>query len=679
MLRKGMFLGDRYEIIEQIGTGGMSDVYKAKCHKLNRFVAIKVLKQEFSEDSNFVSKFIIEAQSAAGLVHPNIVNVYDVGDEEGIHYIVMELVEGITLKRYIEKKGHLSVKEAVSIAIQVAQGMEAAHNHRIIHRDIKPQNIIISKEGKVKVTDFGIARASSSHTINSSAMGSVHYISPEQARGGYSDEKSDVYSFGITLYEMLTGIVPFDGDNTVAVAVRHIQDEITPPSKVMDEIPISVDKIVLKCTQKKPDNRYQNATELITDLKKSLVMPDVDFVKIIPAYAINTDPVKIAPAVGPKNDMPVREDDVIEKEEKKTIKSSIYDELEDDDDFDLLEEDDDNDDGDDDDDVTPVYVPRKKNREDIEDDNNDRIDTIMKWLGIGIAALCVIVIIFVAVKLGGIMGGSGNKQEQTSSVPAETQSSSKETQSIDTSDYVEVPDLKGMTEEEAKKKLNGMNLGCKVTKQPSETVDKGLVISQSEKAETKVPKNTIVTIAISEGNTTIVLEDLVNKTEAEAEEWLKSLGLIVSKDYKYDSKVEYGYVISQLPLANSTLKAGSTVRLVISRGKEEIKVPDVKGMTESDARLALENAGFNGANVKIVWGDAAPSKELSKTVYLQSPKADDKADPDIVISITLYSEYVEPTTEAPTQESTQAPTESQAPAETQAQESTQASQAAETN
>lgn len=670
MLRKGMFLGDRYEIIEQIGTGGMSDVYKAKCHKLNRFVAIKVLKQEFSEDSNFVSKFIIEAQSAAGLVHPNIVNVYDVGDEEGIHYIVMELVEGITLKRYIEKKGHLSVKEAVSIAIQVAQGMEAAHNHRIIHRDIKPQNIIISKEGKVKVTDFGIARASSSHTINSSAMGSVHYISPEQARGGYSDEKSDVYSFGITLYEMLTGIVPFDGDNTVAVAVRHIQDEITPPSKVMDEIPISVDKIVIKCTQKKPDNRYQSATELITDLKKSLVMPDVDFVKIIPAYAINTDPVKIAPAVGLKNDMPVHDDEVIDKEEKKSIKSSIYDELDDDDDFDLLEEDDDNDN---DDDVTPVYVPRKKNREDIEEDNNDRIDTIMKWLGIGIAALCVIVIIFVAIKLGGIMGGSGNKQEQSSNVPEQTQSSSKETQSIDTSDYIEVPDLKGMTEEEAKKKLNGMSLGCKVTKQPSETVDKGLVISQSEKAETKVPKNTIVTIAISEGNTTIVLEDLVNKTEAEAEEWLKSFGLIVSKDYKYDSKVEYGYVISQLPLAKSTLKAGSTVRLVISRGKEEIKVPDVIGKTESDARLALENAGFNGANVKIVWGDAAPSKELSKTVYLQSPKADDKADPDIVISITLYSEYVEPTTEAPTQESTQAP------AETQAQESTQAPQAAETN
>ena len=256
MLRKGMFLADRYEILEQIGNGGMSDVYKAKCHKLNRYVAIKVLKPEFSQDISFVSKFRVEAQSAAGLSHPNVVNVYDVGEENGIHYIVMELVEGITLKKYIEKRGKLPYKEAVSIAIQVANGMEAAHKHHIVHRDIKPQNIIISKEGKVKVTDFGIAKAATSSTINSSAaMGSVHYMSPEQARGGYSDERSDIYSFGITLYEMLTGKVPFDGDTTVAVAVQHIQDAIPAPSEIAEDVPLSVDKIVLKCTQKKTERR----------------------------------------------------------------------------------------------------------------------------------------------------------------------------------------------------------------------------------------------------------------------------------------------------------------------------------------------------------------------------------------------------------------------------------------
>ena len=291
MLRKGLFLADRYEILEQVGTGGMADVYKAKCHKLNRYVAIKVLKKEFREDKTFVSKFRAEAQSAAGLTHPNIVNVYDVGDEEGVYYIVMELVEGITLKKYIEKRGKIPYKEAVSIAIQVAKGIEAAHNHHIVHRDIKPQNIVISRDGKVKVTDFGIAKAATSSTINSSAMGSVHYISPEQARGGYSDERSDIYSFGITLYEMLTGKVPFDGDTTVSVAVQHIQEEIPAPSAVVEDIPISVDKIVLKATQKKTDMRYQSASELIEDLKKSLVMPDIDFVQIASVYGVNQNMV----------------------------------------------------------------------------------------------------------------------------------------------------------------------------------------------------------------------------------------------------------------------------------------------------------------------------------------------------------------------------------------------------
>ncbi|WP_029321046.1 Stk1 family PASTA domain-containing Ser/Thr kinase [Butyrivibrio sp. AE3004] len=281
MIKIGMMIGDRYEILEKIGTGGMSDVYRAKDHKLNRPVAVKVLKQEFSENDNFVSKFRVEAQAAAGLMHPNIVNVYDVGDENGIHYIVMELVDGITLKRYIEKKSRLSVKEAVSIAIQVAMGLEAAHNNHIIHRDIKPQNIIISKEGKVKVTDFGIAKAATSNTITSNVMGSVHYTSPEQARGGYSDAKSDVYSLGITLFEMLTGRLPFNGDTTVAIAIKHIQEELPSPAEFSDEIPISVEKIVMKCCQKSPDRRYQSAAELITDLKRSLITPDEDFVNLV--------------------------------------------------------------------------------------------------------------------------------------------------------------------------------------------------------------------------------------------------------------------------------------------------------------------------------------------------------------------------------------------------------------
>ena len=279
-----MLIGDRYEILEKVGTGGMSDVYKAKCHKLNRFVAVKVLKQEFGENETFVSKFKVEAQAAAGLMHPNIVNVYDVGNENGINYIVMELVEGITLKKYIEKKARLSVKEAISIAIQVSMGIEAAHNNHIIHRDIKPQNIIISKDGKVKVTDFGIAKAATSNTITSNVMGSVHYTSPEQARGGFSDEKSDIYSLGITLFEMLTGRVPFNGDTTVAIAIKHIQEPMPTPRDYVAEIPISVEQIVYKCTQKSPDRRYQSMDELIIDLKRSLMNHSQNNFLILPAY-----------------------------------------------------------------------------------------------------------------------------------------------------------------------------------------------------------------------------------------------------------------------------------------------------------------------------------------------------------------------------------------------------------
>ena len=282
MLKNGTYIADRYEVVGQIGTGGMSDVYKAKDHTLGRYVAIKVLKEEFSEDTNFVTKFRSEAQAAAGLEHPNIVNIYDVGSENGIHYIVMEYVEGITLKTYIEKKGQLNYKETLSIAIQVSRGIQAAHAKHIIHRDIKPQNIIISTDGKVKVTDFGIARAVSEHTIHSDVMGSVHYASPEQARNGYVSNRSDIYSLGIVMYEMVTGRVPFDGDSTVAVAIQHLQDEMVPPSTYAPNLPISLEKIIQKCTQKSPDRRYDSMESLLIDLRKALLNPNEDFVTLVP-------------------------------------------------------------------------------------------------------------------------------------------------------------------------------------------------------------------------------------------------------------------------------------------------------------------------------------------------------------------------------------------------------------
>ena len=285
MLKVGMFIQNRYEIISKIGSGGMADVYKAKDHKLDRLVAVKVLKAEFREDTTFVAKFRKEAQAAAGLAHPNVVNVFDVGEDRGLYYIVMELIEGITLKDYITKKGKLSVKEATSIAIQVSLGLEAAHNRGIIHRDVKPQNIIISTDGKVKLSDFGIAKATNSNTITANVMGSVHYSSPEQVRGGFSDAKSDIYSLGITMYEMVTGRVPFDGDTTVSIAIKHLQEEMVPPSRYTPDLPYSLEQIILKCTQKNPERRYENMGQLIEDLKHSLMDPQGNFVSLTPLTA----------------------------------------------------------------------------------------------------------------------------------------------------------------------------------------------------------------------------------------------------------------------------------------------------------------------------------------------------------------------------------------------------------
>ena len=566
MLRKGMFLADRYEIIEQIGTGGMSDVYKAKCHKLNRFVAIKVMKSEFSEDKTFVSKFRAEAQSVAGFTHPNIVNVYDVGDENGIYYIVMELVEGITLKKYIEKRGRIPFKEAVSIAIQVANGLDAAHKHNIVHRDIKPQNIIISKEGKVKVTDFGIAKVASSSTINSSStMGSVHYISPEQARGGYSDARSDLYSLGITIFEMLTGTVPFDGDSTVAVAVQHIQDEIPAPSTVTDDIPLSIDRIVLKLTQKKPDRRYQTATELITDLKKSLVMPDTDFVVMAPLYGTSGSASQVIPA----NNNPVKDED---------------DNLSDDDFLDDSEDEED-------DEQSKNELEDDSDDSDIDDENNDKLDLIMKIIGIGIAVIILIVTIFIIVKLVGSTKSNKNNNESTQT----TESSIEQTStSADDKNKVTVPKVEGMTKDEAIKALNEVGLGYRAVVQNSDRVSEGTVISQGTAAGKKVAKNTQIIITVSGGKEVknITVPSVTGKTESEARTALEADGFVVDVDYQYSSTVENGKVIKASP--SGSVAQGSTITITVSRGKEikNVTMANLIGKTESEAKQWIDSNGL---------------------------------------------------------------------------------------
>ena len=609
MLREGMFLADRYEIIEQIGTGGMADVYKAKCHKLNRYVAIKVMKSEFSQDKTFVSKFWAEAQSAAGLVNPNVVNVYDVGVENGIYYIVMELVEGITLKKYIEKRGRLPYKEAVSIAIQVANGMDAAHKHNIVHRDIKPQNIIISKEGKVKVTDFGIAKVASSATINTSAsMGSVHYISPEQARGGYSDERSDIYSLGITLFEMLTGTVPFDGDSAVSVAVQHIQDSIPLPSQLVEGVPVSVDKIVLKCTQKKTDRRYQSAAELIVDLKKSLVMPDEDFVRMGSAY-----------------------DSVLKKDEEEYNP----------DDDELLTEnaghdlDDDNEDTDDE-----LLENDSDKDEDIDDERNDKLELVMKCIGIGIAVIILMITIFVVIKLVG--NGKNTANNNKTSVEATTVNSANN----NSSDMVEVPAVVGMTKEDAIKALNKLGLGYKAVTQSSDTVAEDCVISQGNVGGSKVEKNSQIVLTISTGkeNKEVTVPNVKGKSEQEAKEAIEAANLVASVDYQYSDSVEAGNVIKYSP--SGSVAEGSTVTIHVSRGKKvtNVSVPNVLGMSESLASQTLDYA-----NLKVTVKYETSSKAEYGTVTSQTPYSAGDSVPSgttITIYVSHYQQTAQQTTTA---------------------------------
>lgn len=615
MLREGMFLADRYEIIEQIGTGGMADVYKAKCHKLNRYVAIKVMKSEFSQDKTFVSKFWAEAQSAAGLVNPNVVNVYDVGVENGIYYIVMELVEGITLKKYIEKRGKLPYKEAVSIAIQVANGMDAAHQHNIVHRDIKPQNIIISKEGKVKVTDFGIAKVASSATINTSAsMGSVHYISPEQARGGYSDERSDIYSLGITIFEMLTGTVPFDGDSAVAVAVQHIQDSIPAPSQLVEGIPVSVDKIVLKCTQKKTDRRYQSASELIADLKKSLVMPDEDFVNLGSVY--DGAMAKPYDTDSETKDEPDDDDDELLTEGAKLDADNESDD-------ELLDSDSDND--------------------DIDDERNDKLELVMKCIGIGIAVIILMITIFVVIKLVG--NGKSTAKNNRASVEETTASLSNNKKS---SDMVEVPNVVGMTKEDAIKALNKLGLGYKAVTQSSDTVAEDCVISQGNVGGSKVEKNSQIVLTISSGkeNKEVSVPNVKGRSEQEARELIEAANLVASVDYEYSDTVDAGNVIKYSP--SGSVSEGSTVTISVSRGKKvtNVTVPNVLGMSESLASQTLDSA-----NLKVTVKYETSSKAEYGTVTSQTPYSAGDSVPSGT-TITIYvSHYQQSST---TQQTTKA-------------------------
>lgn len=598
MLIPGSYLINRYEIIMKIGSGGMADVYKAKDHVLNRLVAIKVLKQEYSTDATFVKKFRVEAQSAAGLSHPNIVNVYDVGEDDGVYFIVMELVQGITLKNYIDMKGKLDIREALNISVQIASGLSAAHENRIIHRDIKPQNIIMSRDGKVKVTDFGIAKVADSTTVTTTAAGTVHYISPEQARGGYSDERSDIYSLGITMYEMVTGRVPFEGETNVAVALMHIQSEITPPRQLEPSIPVSFEKIILKCTQKKPERRYASARELIADLRKVLTHPDGEYVVIpgaIPqgrTIVMNDNDIDSLKAASLRKNFGTKPEETYveepeEGEEEKPVQKPVQkkrpvkkkDIEEDNDDFDKDEEDDD------------------------DEEVNPALSKVMMALGIGGFIILAVIIFFIIGHAAGFFGGSGslfghkNKDTSTESISTESVSDT----SSDTStagERVKVPNLSKMTEDAAKAALKELRLGVNVQTGTSDDVPEGQVYDQSPAAGTKVDVHTQVTINISSGKEKFSLDDVTGMQYQQAQAQLENDGLVVSLEFDYSDSVGSDKVISTSPKAGSQVAKGDTITITASKGKETKTtiVPNLLGQNIDNAIQMIKDAGltYNG-------------------------------------------------------------------------------------
>lgn len=609
MLTEGMYIADRYEIIGKIGAGGMSDVYKAKDLTLGRFVAIKVLKPEFSEDVGFVTKFRTEAQSAAALQHPNIVNIYDVGSENGLHYIVMEYVEGITLKTYIEKKGQLSFKEAVSIAIQVGRGIEAAHNNQIIHRDIKPQNIMISTEGKVKVMDFGIARAASSNTISSDVMGSVHYSSPEQARNGFVDGKSDIYSLGIVMYEMVTGRVPFDGDTTVAVAIQHLQEEMVKPSAYAPNLPISMEKIILKCTQKNPDRRYENMSALLSDLRKALVSPNEDFVVMV--SPLSQDKTRV---IGEEDVNRIRQEvntvhigEQLLKEADREM--GIEEDVEDD------ELDDEDDDG----------------------ELNPKMEKAITIMGIVTAIVIVGIIIYLIGSFFGLFQfASNNKENNTQTTETQqtetSESKTSESEALTDENSVEMIDVKGLTYEEAQKQLNAIGLGIhEESTASSDEYEAGRILQQSVEKGVRVELHTTITVVISSGSGSIEVPSVTGSTAENAESTLTTEGFLVSKEYEYSDTVSQGTVILQNPAAGSLGKKGDTITLTVSQGVEPAVVPNVVGQSEDKAKTMLGNASLNWNISSSVYSSTVEKGYVVE----QSIEADSKVTKGTTVNLTI--------------------------------------------
>ena len=607
---EGRLIGNRYEILEKIGNGGMATVYKARCHVLNRNVAVKVLKEEFTTDAEFVKRFNIEAQSAASLSHPNIVSIYDVGNEGDIYYIVMELVQGKTLKEIITDEGILPWKWTVNIAIQIASALEVAHRHNIVHRDIKPHNIIITEDGTAKVTDFGIAKAVSNSTITSfgATIGSVHYFSPEQARGGYTDAKSDLYSLGVVMYEMLTGKVPFDADTPVSVALKHMQEVPAEPKTLNPTIPDSVNKIIIKAMQKEPSLRYISATEMLTDLKESIKNPNGNFV--VMSKAVTDEPTRV---------MSVEE---AEKEAKREEKQG----------------------------------KKKKNK--------------AKKIVL-IVLLCLLIFFGAMFGTWKLLTGGRTKEVQIPSLvgtnieEAKTKLDELKLKYEITEEYspegkeegtilsqepkyqdnykineteviklvvskgiemVAVPKVTGDAKDDAISKLEEANLKVEIAEEINEKVQEGVVIKQEPAANEQISKDSTVKIYVSLGRgiKEVTVPYVVGKQEAEAKKALEAAGLTVGTvKYESDTTKPNGEVIKQGIDADKKVDEQTPVSLTVNKlaeiksGTVNINLKSLTGykkLTDSDGKEVPAES------VEVVV--KVTSNGIEDTVYKKSHKKD---------------------------------------------------------
>ena len=580
---KGRLLGNRYEIIEKIGSGGMATVYKAKCHVLNRYVAIKILRDEFTTDEEFIKRFEVEAQSAASITHPNIVSVYDVGADGNLYYIVMELIKGKTLKEIIvEEKGPLPWKWSVNIAGQIASALETAHKNHIIHRDIKPHNIIITEDGVAKVTDFGIAKAVSNSTITAfgTTIGSVHYFSPEHARGGYTDEKSDLYSLGVVMYEMLTGKVPFDADTPVSVALKHMQEEAVPPIEVNPNVPVAVNDIIMKALRKDTNLRYQNATAMLMDLRRALKEPNGDFVD-------NNDY---------QNDFPTQRISTIGLEEESRNQKN----------------------------------ENAKNKK----KPNKFVEFIKKHKVLSsIIGLILLFVITIGLTIG-ISNATRPKDVEIPNLVGKTVDEAKDILKQNKLNYVEesqeynadvpegqiisqnppyvqgrrikentdikvvvskgtetttVPKLKGLTKEEAQDAADEAKIKLEFQEETSKTVEAGVIIKQEKaEGETVNAGDTIkVYISIGTGIKQVKVVSVVGQDEETAKQTLQDLGLVIEKvNYSKDKSQSNGVVLEQSVSAGTTVDEGSKITLTVNKYDEDkdctvnVNVSSITGYTK---------------------------------------------------------------------------------------------------